>query len=151
MFLRIFVSISFLPLALSSCSSYRSEPNPVRDMAIETGVAGTVVGAGTGAVVGAVIANGDIAMSALAGAAIGLPVGLVAGAMYARHLQQEELDLYQNRIDENTRIIRNRQIEINELRKDIDHDSRSIDLDPSNRRNIYQGPSLGTYYRKPGA
>lgn len=145
--IHAFAMFTCLVLVSTSCSTYRVEKNPVRDMAIETGVAGTVVGAGTGAAIGAVITNGDVLGSALLGAGVGLPVGVIAGILYAKHLQEKEIEMYQTEIDENARVIRARQIEVETLRKRLDHESRNINLNVQDRRNLYEGPSIGVYYR----
>jgi len=59
---------------LSGCSARMTEGE--KDSAIAGGIVGPIVGAGAGAAIGASIANGDIGMSALVGAGVGLPLGI---------------------------------------------------------------------------
>lgn len=128
-----------------SCSTYKSDP--VKDAAIGTGVAGTFIGAGAGALIGAAISNGDIGASALLGAGIGLPVGVLAGAWYARSMMDDRLAEYDDTIRRNDEIIESQRKEIDSLRKQTDYDSRHLDIRMNNMERIHNGPSIGNYYR----
>lgn len=132
--------------ALCFCGCYQ-RVDPVARGAAVGGVAGSAVGAGTGALIGAAIAHGDIGASALLGAGIGLPVGMVLGAMYVKMHQDDTIERNEKRIVENRQQILRRHQEIEELRHRLHSDSADVHVDEELREYMYQGPSLGNYYR----
>ena len=139
------ITLLFACTLFCSCSTYKHDP--VKDAALGTGIAGTVIGAGSGAIIGAVISNGDIGASALLGAGIGLPAGVLAGAWYARSMMDDELQEYDDTIERNSEAIQTRQAEIDRLRRQTDLDSRSFDLAPDRSLRMYNGARIGNYYR----
>lgn len=109
------------------------------------GVGGAAAGAGTGAIIGAAIANGDIAASALLGTAIGLPAGLAIAAIYDYSSQRSVSERRLAEIEANQRDIFNRQREIDALREQIRNDGPTGNPAEELRDYNYSGPSLGTY------
>lgn len=110
-------------------------------------VGGTALGAGTGAIIGAVIANGDVASSALLGGAIGLPVGLAIAAAYDYNSERTIQEAKDDDIRRNQREILARQRYIDELREEIRGDSPSGNPMEERQEYRYMGPSLGNPYR----
>ena len=108
---------------------------------------GTVVGAGAGAAVGATIANGDIAMSALLGGAVGLPVGIVVGLAYQSVKENKQIKANASQIRGNQARIRQTQSQLDTYREKLDMDTAEITPDESEAEYRYEGPSLGNYYR----
>jgi hypothetical protein len=130
--------IGFYFFTIVSCSE-TSKP-------IRWGVASGLAGAGTGALIGSLIKNGDIPLSAAFGASVGVPLGIVAGALYLRYLspagpidRTREIKLNQELIFQNER-------DIQRLRDKIREEGPG-DADKSMREYIYTGPTRGNYYR----
>lgn len=131
-------------LALSACATSETATN-----ATAGGLMGTAAGAGTGAIVGSVISNGDVGQSALLGGAIGLPVGILAGVAYSNHSQSVAIEDNQERIINNKLHIMQQDRELDYLRNKIrdDSSSKTVQPDPSEIEYEYLGPSLGNPYR----
>lgn len=144
---KIYILILALSLtAFSSCSN-GPQSYSVGQTAAATGLAGGAIGAGSGALVGMAISNGDVAASALLGAGIGVPVGLAAGAIYAATANQRVLNRNNSIIDRNRGEILKRQEEINQLRDELIMDSKLMDADETLRSDQYIGPTLGNPFR----
>jgi hypothetical protein len=109
------------------------------------GIGGAAAGAGTGAIIGAAIANGDIAASALLGTAIGLPAGLAIAAIYDYSSSRSVSERRLEEIEANQRDIFDRQREIDALREQIRNDGPSGNPPEELRDYYYSGASLGTY------
>ena len=129
-----------LVLGLVGCST-ASFSKPVT-----LGAAGTAVGAGTGALIGTLIANGDVAASAVVGAGAGAIIGIVAGYT-VQEMEKAEIA----RIDQEIRLtqqeIDSRQREIDYLHQKQLDDSQRGEPDESMRSRMYDGPTLGNRYR----
>ena len=138
---RSLLSALFCTAVLSSGCSLHTTPMAVG------GLGGAAVGAGTGAIIGSVIANGDIAASALLGGAIGLPVGLAAAAIYDYNSEQTLQEIKIEDIKRNQREILARQREIDSLREEVRGDSPTGNPLESRREYRYLGASLGNPYR----
>jgi len=110
-------------------------------------VGGGLAGAGTGAIVGAVIANGDVAASALLGGAIGLPVGLAIAAIYDYNSDLSVRERNQALIMENQEELYARQREIDALREKVRDDGPRGNPAEELRDYQYNGHSYGNYYR----
>lgn len=108
---------------------------------------GTAAGAGTGAIIGAVIANGDIATSALLGGAIGLPVGIALGAYLDYNSDSRVSERKVAQIQKNSAEIYARQRKLEDLRDRIRDDGPTGNPPESDRRYYYNGPTHGNYYR----
>ena len=142
-FSRHLLSASLALTLLSGCSMSKE----TSDTALTWGAGGTVVGAGTGAAVGAAIANGDIAASTLLGAGVGLPVGIAAGLIYHSYRDDRLIEANENQINANRKELGRAQSEIEAYRGELLTDSESIELDESNREYRFEGASIGSYYR----
>lgn len=134
-----FSYISCLALLLGGCAWPTS---PTMSSAVTGGVAGTAIGAGTGALIGSAISHGDVAMSALAGAGIGLGAGAAIGAAYTKVTEQVEMGVNNSRIRDNQEHILNTNSEIQSLRQDLDAEHRDIEIEYS-AEQPFQGPRLG--------
>lgn len=110
-------------------------------------VGGTAVGAGTGAIIGAVIANGDIGASALLGGAIGLPVGLAAAAIYDYHSERTMKEIQIAQLKINQKAIYERQKEIDALRESLRSEAPQGNPMEEREEYIYRGPSYANPYR----
>ena len=135
-----FMACGALITNVVGCSSYTAP------MAVG-GASGAAVGAGTGALIGAAIANGDVAASALLGGAIGLPVGLAIGAIYHYNSEPSMSARMAETVEKNREEIFARQREIDTLREDLRNEAPRIELNDSNRKYDYNGPTFGNYYR----
>ena len=135
------LSALFCTAVLSSGCGFHSTP-----LAVGT-VGGSAVGAGTGAIIGAVIANGDVAASALLGGAIGLPVGLAAAMIYDYHSSHTKEEIQIAQIQVNQRAILDRQRELEALRESLQSDPPRGNPMEERKEYIYRGPSLGNPYR----
>lgn len=124
---------------LSSCTFGASSNHP-----IESTLTGSAVGAGTGALIGAAIPNGDIALSAGLGGAIGLPVGLALGTMYLSTIEKDKENMRQERIEYQRRLIIDNKEKIEVERERLRLNAPG-EPDPSRKINYYDGPTLGQY------
>jgi hypothetical protein len=133
-FPNLFIKLAISSILLTSACSTRMGTG---------GVFGTLVGIGTGALVGTVISRGDVVASAILGGAIGLPIGLAIGY----HLQQtEEQAGEKNKVNQymhNQRGIVEREREIESLREDVMKDSPDGEPDDADAIYIYKGTTLG--------
>lgn len=139
------VTIFLIIGSLTACSTISNDPYV--ESGVVGGAAGTVIGAGTGAIIGATIANGDVAASALLGGAIGLPAGVLLGLAIHAHNEDSEIEANNKIIRENYTQIIQRQQQIDTLREEVENDYKSINLDEELRRDIYTGPTLGNRQR----
>jgi uncharacterized membrane protein len=132
-----------LPILMfvGGCSSLHAGP------VAAGGAVGTAAGAGTGAIIGSVIANGDIGASALLGAGIGLPAGLIIGAIYDYYSEESVAERKRDLIKENQAQIFARQREIDALRDQIRYEGPQGLPDEQLREYHYNGATLGNYYR----
>ncbi len=110
-------------------------------------VSGGLAGAGTGAIVGAVIANGDVAASALLGGAIGIPAGLAIAAIYDYNSELSVKERQQQLIMENQEELFARQREIDLLREKVRNEGPRGDPAEGLRDYQYDGHTYGNYYR----
>lgn len=108
---------------------------------------GVLAGAGTGAIVGSVIANGDVAASALLGGAVGLPVGLIVAGIYDYHSERSVRERKVDEIKENQAQIFAKQREIDAIREELRNEAPTGLPDESLKEHEYTGPTIGNYYR----
>lgn len=138
--MRILLAGLFSLSILSGCGAHT-------DTLVQGGGIGVLAGAGTGAIVGAVISNGDVAASALLGGAIGLPAGLIVAAVYDYHSERSVRERKLDEIKENQAQIFARQREIDTMREEIRNEGPTGLPDESLREREYTGPTIGNYYR----
>lgn len=131
--------ISCLAIFISGCSI---TPSPILSDALTGGIAGTAIGAGTGALIGSAMSGGDVAMSALAGAGIGLGAGAAIGAAYNKVTEQVEMGANNARIRENQDHILNTNAEISSIRHDLDLEHKDMQFEYVPEQP-FQGPRLG--------
>lgn len=112
----------------------------------ETSLAGGAVGAGTGAIVGSIIPDGNIAASAGLGALIGVPAGLAIGQYYVQHLEEQKLAQEKQAIRDRQVEIFNNERELESLRNEIRGES-VVELDRDRRNVQFDGETLGSFYR----
>ena len=135
--LKFFLTISFV--AVSGCGY-----GPGESVFMDA-IAGSAVGAGAGALVGSVISNGDVAMSAALGAAIAIPVAVAASYYYQDFKREQELADNNAEIMRNYRYITERENEIQELRDRVDTESRQVNFDEDlDIPSPYLGATIGT-------
>ncbi len=108
------------------------------------GVGGAAVGAGAGALVGTIISNGHIGLSAALGAGIGAATGIVAG-LAVDHMERLEVERMEAEIASADLEIARRQAEIDALHQRALDGSQRGQPDKSDRRNLYEGPTIGRY------
>ncbi len=111
------------------------------------GLGGAGIGAGTGAIIGACIANGDVAASTLLGGAIGLPVGIALGAVIDYNSDSRVAERKIEKLQKNSAEIYARQRELDALREKIRDDGPTGNPSEQRRRYYYEGNTLGNYYR----
>ncbi len=134
----IFVVLSAL-FCFSGCETVRMDT-------FEGALVGTAVGAGTGALVGATIKNGDVGKSALLGAGIGLPVGIATSLVTHALYQQTVVKDADEQIEENQRHIFETQRELERIRERQKTEIMAKSPDPSTEQILYLGSSLGNPY-----
>ena len=135
-------SFALLLIAGTACSTAN---DPYVESAAIGGVSGTLVGAGTGAAIGAMISNGDIAASALLGAGIGLPVGILAGIAYQNYTEESQLEENNRIIAQNFEYIKAREEKLLSMREEVLSDFQTIEADTGYRDYYYTGATLGGY------
>lgn len=127
-------------IALSGCAASQfSKP-------VSLGTAGTIIGGGAGALVGTLISNGDVGMSAALGAGVGAAAGIIAG-YYVEQEEQAELVRIREEISSQQRDIDARQKEIDALHQRALDESQRGEPDDSMRGRLYDGPTLGNAFR----
>lgn len=127
-------------ISMASCSTLKREAgkDPVTD-----GLVGGLAGATAGGLTGAVIANGDVAASALLGAGIGVPAGILMGMAYQWYFVERVYERNKDVLEENEMTLaRNRAI-IEEYRKELMAEADNFQPDPEKKEYLYSGPSLG--------
>jgi len=112
----------------------------------EAGLAGGAAGAGTGALVGSIIEDGNIVASAGLGALIGVPAGLAIGQYYVQHLEEQKLAQERQAIRDRQLEIFNNERELENLRNEIRSES-VVELDRDRRNAQFDGETLGSFYR----
>jgi hypothetical protein len=123
---------------LQACSGNSSD-----NAALAGGVSGAAIGAGTGALIGSAMTNGSVGESALVGGAIGIPVGIVAGIAIHQLGQQDERELLDTAVENNSNRIVANQDDIEEIRKEITEEEAAIKVDDSRAGYAYDGPTIG--------
>jgi len=108
------------------------------------GTGGGVLGAASGAIAGTLIANGDVAMSALLGAGLGVGSGLLVG-YWLDEREKMRIAEVKAAIERNERQIRENEEEIDALSKQVHSDSQREELNDDTFIHMYQGPSIGVY------
>lgn len=132
-------------LLLSGCGILSGE-GAQQNVAIGA-ISGTLLGGGIGAAIGSAISDGDIGKSAALGAGIGLAVGMAGGYAY-KHIKTEmQISDNEDSIEENRLEILAEQQRLETLRQNIFPDASEFILDPSRTEKVYDGATLGVYYR----
>ena len=138
---RLSLSIS---LVLAGCSA-DFNPTPFNGL-----FGGAAIGAGSGALVGSVISNGDVGMSAALGAGIGAGAGLLVAVLatdaIASGASSRQPD-YTEEFRVNTDEIYNNDRMIEDLREDLQASEPEGMPSRDRREHIYDGQSLGNVYR----
>ena len=124
-----------------------STPEPYNPGIWGTGgaVAGATIGAGTGAIIGAHIPNGVISASALTGAVIGLPVGILLALEYAEYQRGAELRAVKAQVEENGELIEQRNHDLVRLREKLMNESSLLETNEENSEHLYPGTTLGMH------
>ena len=135
----------FLVCSLSGCGILSSS-GPSSEYA-SNAVVGTVAGAAIGTAIGAAIEDGDIANSAMLGAGVGLAVGVVGTYAYKKIKIHNQIVGNDEAIEANRNEILAKQSELDSMRAAAIDDSRDIEFDKSRPQRVYEGPTLGLYYR----
>ncbi len=138
-------SFIFLATFLTSCAG--TTGSAALDSGLIGGVAGTALGAGTGALIGEAMSNGDVEESALLGGAIGLVSGIAIGAAVHHYQEQSLIDGNDAQIQSNMEYLQSSQREIDGLRENLEADSYAIQPDESRREYLYDGATVGQYRR----
>ena len=116
----------------------------------ESGFGGAAVGAGTGALIGSLIKNGDVGQSAGLGAIIGFPAGIIltlaANSMFSSSTSQNDRQVVAE-IEENQREIIRNNAEIESLRNSVNEEIPTRNPPSTQRKHIYDGPTFGNLYR----
>lgn len=141
---KLIISL-FLISNLTACGLFGGS-GPSAEIATN-GAIGTVAGAGIGALVGATISNGDVASSALVGAGAGLVVGAVGTYAYKKIKVRNEIIGNDESIESNRVEILSKQSELDRMRAAAFNDSRDFEFDKSRTEKVYDGATLGVYYR----
>ncbi len=136
--------ILILTIFLVGCSN---APYPDMTDTLVGGVSGAAIGAGTGALIGNVISNGNVAKSALVGGAIGVAAGATIGALYQSAKDQGTVMINNSQIRSNDRAIKSGYQEIQETRQELLSDVSGMDVSPSSGEYRYTGQKLGGYNR----
>lgn len=133
--------IFLITILISACSP-TIVPRP-----ISYGLGTSALGAGAGALTGAIISNGDVAMSTALGAGIGLGTGMLIG--YAVDKREEmEARRIERDIESNREVIDARQREIDLIYENSADSSQNGEINSAlTPTRIYNGPTLGNAYR----
>lgn len=143
------LSKRFMPICIAilagGCGAIGNDP--LLQTAFGGGVLGSAIGAGTGAIIGNNISDGDVTDSALLGAGIGLAAGTAIGAAYYHYEYEAAIDRNQDQIEANSKHIITTQIEAEELRQRAIAESSRRPLDEASRDQVFDGPTIGQYNR----
>lgn len=115
----------------------------------ESGFGGAVLGAGTGALIGSFMKNGNVGKFAAIGGLIGFPVGIalnLAADSYNRSHVGNPVD-HSSEIRSNQDEIFRNNLELEQRRHEAAEDSPVGNPAPEDRGRVYDGPTLGNYYR----
>ncbi|HMO02048.1 MAG TPA: hypothetical protein PKD37_00955 [Oligoflexia bacterium] len=144
--MRKIIAILFISTFVQGCSILDPEASPT-SAALAGGLGGAVIGGGIGGVVGSIISNGDIVRSALLGAAIGAPLGVVAArethSNQVTGLQSENLQ----KMKSNQMLINSQERDIEDLRALLEADRPVSQIDAQPTKNPYTGATLGNPIR----
>jgi hypothetical protein len=113
---------------------------------MEAGLAGGALGAGSGALIGSVIKDGNVWKSAGLGALIGVPTSLAVSKYYTDYVEEKKLREEQQLIVDQQQEIFSNERKLERLRNQTFNDS-SVELDESRRNVQFDGETLGSFYR----
>jgi len=119
----------------------------IGDLVMAGALTGGLIGAGTGALIGSVIHNGSIVKSALLGGGIGIAAGAAFSGGKSNVATNKTINNQQYQIEQNNSQLRAQQRAIEEVRREMDEQNRSIILDTSRRSKVYDGATIGSYMR----
>ena len=136
-FFRFAIGVSLLSGCMAQEPSY-----------FGAGTGGAILGASTGAIVGALIKNGDIAKSAGFGAAVGVPVGLALVALMKATEEPDPATIDRSaEIEANHSKIFQQEREIEELRAAIQSETPRFQTATEPGTRVYNGQSLQNPFR----
>lgn len=118
--------------------------SPAADYTI-AGVGGGAVGAGTGALIGAAISNGDVGASALLGGAIGIPAGILLNYLILRDAKaqkESERDTLRRAVQRNQERIEERERLLDDEWERLRNSSPRVRTDEL-PADVYMGPTMG--------
>ena len=147
---RGFISFIFLVSALTGCVTSSTGPRPGTASAA---VSGGLMGAGAGAIVGALIKNGDIAKSALLGGGIGIPAGIALSLLLSSVDSEDPARIDRSPlIKQNEEKIYEIEKEISDLRERVVNESPDYDFEYADPRaridgGVYNGVTQGNGFR----
>ena len=137
--LRSFISSVLVISLASGCSSL----SPEQKYGTVGGVAGTGMGALVGASIGAGLKNGKIAESAMVGAGVGLPAGILLGVGMYRLKTSAEIMINDNHIQSTQAEINQGRLEIEQDRARLLDDATSVGFINASEKYQYFGATLG--------
>jgi len=145
-YMQLRLAISLCVVVLVGCAGH-GQGNSIQQSAATGGLLAAGLGAGTGALVGNLIKNGDATKSALLGAGIALPIGALAGTAYKVHQDNKQFERNQETINQNHEHLARTRREMQQMRESMDMEAASFAIDEARVDYNYSGPSLGNYYR----
>lgn len=121
-------------------------PSPYPDMThtVVGGTMGTAIGAGTGALIGSSMKDGDVGDSALVGAGVGLASGLALGAAHQSARDQDLIDRTDAQIKANRAFMIRSEVDLRQMREHIRMEGSSIQVEEVEGQRLYVGPTIGT-------
>ena len=135
-------ALALLLLAALTSGCYSNEPYNSVAWGVNGGVAGGVLGAGTGAIIGASITDGVVGASAITGAAIGVPAGIILAVGYAEYQKGAELREARGMVEDNEALIEQRNQQIEQLRQELNEETFSATTGDGQTERLYPGPTL---------
>ena len=136
--------LAFISIFMIGCSN---APYPDMTDTLVGGVSGAAIGAGTGALIGNVISNGDVAKSALVGGAVGLAAGAAIGALYQSAKEEAVIAVNNSQIRSNDKEIQKTYRDIRETKEELLSETSGMDVSPKTAEYRYTGAKLGAYNR----
>ena len=114
-----------------------------QDSAIAGGFGGAAVGAGTGAIIGAAITNGDVAASALLGGAIGAPIGVALALMHYANSEENRKRTEMDMIRQNQDILFEQERQLDILRRQVWEERPHFEFPVEQDEQPFGGATLG--------
>ena len=131
----------FVFAALSS-GCIGNEPYDATAWGVNGAIAGGALGAGTGALIGSQIPNGVVAASAITGAVVGVPAGIILAVGYAQYQKGAALREARGQVEDNEAMIEQRNQQIDQLRQELTEESFTAQTEDGDSDRLYPGPTL---------